>query len=255
MSDSRLGRGLFSLPILFLTACGSNHPAAVSESHESPVAHVDQATAGSVSGRVAFTGAAPKRVALDMSAVPACERQHKQPALAETVIVNGNGTLRNTFVWIKEGLPEARWPMPAEAARLDQQGCIYTPHVLGIMTGQTLEIDNSDPLNHNVHAEAAVNGGWNESQPPRAEKKLKQFAKQEVMVPVTCGVHPWMKAWIGVVSHPFFAVTGDDGRFVIGGLPPGEYTLEAVHETYGRKQLHISVGSRERKEVEFSYAG
>ena len=190
-----------------------------------------------------------------MSAVPACERQHHIPAKSEVVIVNPNGTLRNTFIWIKAGLPDAHWAPPTTVARLDQNGCIYTPHVLGIMTGQTLEIDNSDPVNHNVHAEAAADEGWSESQPPRADKKLKKFEKQEVLFPVTCGVHPWMRAYIGVVAHPFFAVTGDDGSFEIQGVPPGIYTVEAVHETYGKKEMQVTVGPRERKQVEFSYAG
>lgn len=190
-----------------------------------------------------------------MSANPACERENHKPALTQQVVVNGNGTLRNTFVWVKSGLPDARWEPPAEAAHLDQEGCIYTPHVLGVMVGQHLEIGNSDSVNHNVHAEASVNAAWNKSQPPRAEKMVKSFDRQEVMVPVTCGVHPWMRAYIGVSAHPFFAVTGDDGSFALTGLPTGTYTLEAVHETYGRKELQVTVGPRERKEVEFTYAG
>ncbi|MCU1258866.1 MAG: hypothetical protein JWO80_1751, partial [Bryobacterales bacterium] len=177
-----------------------------------------------------------------MSANPTCERQHRTPALSELVVVNANGTLRNTFVWVKSGLPDAQWNPVPEPAKLNQEGCIYSPHVLGIMTGQTLEISNSDPLNHNVHAEASTNTAWNESQPPRAEKKFKTFDKQEVLLPVTCSVHPWMRSYIGVVAHPFFAVTGDDGSFAIKGLPPGRYAIEAVHETYGRKEMSVTVG-------------
>lgn len=218
--------------------------------------HVDPSTAATVSGRVLFTGNVPKRMPIDMSANPACERRHaKSPALTEQVIVNANGTLRNTFVWVKAGLPIGRWPVPAEAAKLDQDGCVYVPHVLGIMAGQQLEISNSDSMNHNVHAEAVTNAAWNESQAPRAEKKFKQFEKQEILFPVTCSVHPWMRAYIGVVEHPFFAVTGDDGSFTLKSLPPGNYTVEAVHETYGREEMSVAVRANERKEIQFTYAG
>jgi plastocyanin len=218
--------------------------------------HVDPATVCTVSGRVLFTGSAPKRVTIDMSANPACERRHASaPVLTEQVIVNANGTLRNTFIRVKTGLPSGRWPMPSEPAKLDQDGCVYTPHVLGIMTGQPLEISNSDPINHNVHAEASTNAAWNESQAPRAEKKFKQFEKQEILFPVTCSVHPWMRGYIGVVDHPFFAVTGDDGTFTLKGLPPGNYTVEAIHETYGRKEINVAVRPSERKEIQFTYAG
>ncbi len=132
---------------------------------------------------------------------------------------------------------------------------MYRPHVLGVTTGQEIEISNGDPVNHNVHAESKLNEAWNESQPPRAEKKLKSFAREEVLFPVTCSVHPWMRSYIGVVAHPFFAVTGEDGAFVLKGLPPGTYTLEAVHEKYGRKQVRVAVGPHESKTVEFRFAG
>ena len=191
-----------------------------------------------------------------MSANPACERRHaNSPALTEQVVVNTNGTLRNTFIWVKSGLPAGRWPVPSEPAKLDQDGCVYVPHVLGIMTGQPLEISNSDPMNHNVHAESTINTAWSESQAPRAEKKFKRFEKQEILIPVTCGVHPWMRSYIGVVDHPFFAVTGEDGSFAIKGLPPGNYTVEAVHESLGRKEMNIVVSANERKELRFTYAG
>ena len=119
--------------------------------------------------------------------------------------MNSNKTLRNVFVWIKDGLPPARWEPPAQSAKLDQNGCVYEPHVLGIMEGQELEILNHDPVNHNVHAESRINPAWNESQPPRAEHKFKQFESPEGLFPVTCSVHPWMRSYIGVSPNPFFA--------------------------------------------------
>ncbi len=191
---------------------------------------------------------------IDMSANPTCERQHRAPQKSEQVMVNTNGTLRNTFVWIRDGLPKTRWAAPLEPARLDQNGCVYRPHVLAVMTGQQIEIENSDPLNHNVHAESAINASWSESQPPRAEKKFKRFDLQEILFPVTCGVHPWMRSYIAVVAHPFFAVTSEDGTFALKGVPPGSYKLEAIHEKYGRKQSAATIAPREARTVTFNFS-
>jgi plastocyanin len=217
-----------------------------------PEAHVDQA-AGSIAGRVVFQGDAPSMPVYDMSSNPACGRQHQTPLKAETVVVNRNGTLRNVFVWIKDGLPSARWTPPAETAKLDQKGCVYEPHVLGIMQGQPLEIRNDDSVNHNVHTESRANRSWNESQPPHARPSFRQFDVAEVMFPVVCSVHPWMRSYIAVSPHPFFAVTGNDGAFELKGVPPGTYTIEAVHETYGRKDGRVTLAPNGRVTIDFTY--
>ena len=206
----------------------------------------------SISGRVLFPGAAPTMPVIDMSSNPTCERENGERH-AEVVLVNANHTLRNTFVWIAAGLPQARWQAPSAVAHLDQRGCTYTPHVQGIMVGQTLEISNSDPVNHNVHAESRVNPAWNESEPPQAEKREKRFLDPEVMIPISCSVHPWMRSYVGVVAHPYFAVTGDDGSFTLNGLPSGTYTLEAVHERLGRKQISVTVAPKQSAVVDFTY--
>jgi plastocyanin len=244
---------LFLLPALLLAACGSGPQPKAESDATLPAANVDPVTAGTISGRILFKGDAPAMPVIDMSSNPQCERQHHAPQRAETVIVNSNGTLKNVFVWIKSGLAPARWTPPSTPARLDQHGCIYEPHVQGIMVGQDLDIVNSDPVNHNVHAECEKNAAWNESQPPRAEHKFKKFAAEEVLFPVTCSVHPWMRAYIGVSPHPFFAVTGDDGSFTLKGVPPGTYTVEAVHEKYGRKEGKLTVAPGGAANIEFVY--
>lgn len=241
------------MPLVFLAACGSGSQPVTQTEALLPAAHVDQATAGTISGRVLFTGEAPAMPDIDMSSNPQCERQHKKPQKAETVVVNRNKTLRNVFVWISDGLPKARWTPPAESAKLDQNGCVYEPHVLGIMAGQQLEILNSDPVNHDVHAECKVNTAWNESQPPRAEHKFKVFDSEEVLFPVTCNVHPWMRSYIGVSPHPFFAVTGEDGTFTLKGVPPGTYTIEAVQEKLGRKEGKVTLAPSGTATVDFTY--
>jgi plastocyanin len=250
MNNTEVVRKLIVAPLLLLAGCGSSSPPA---SQELPSAKIDTTTGAIISGKVVLTGKAPEMPVLDMSANPACQRSNKTPRRAEEVVVNPNGTLRNTFVWLKTGLPPGRWSPPAEMAKLDQHGCVYEPHVLGIMVGQPLEISNGDTVNHNVHAESSTNAGWSEMEPPRAEKSIRRFEKEEVMFPVTCGVHAWMRSYIGVASHPFFFVTGDDGTFTLKGVPPGSYTVEAVHERYGRQEMKVTVGPRESKDVDFRY--
>jgi plastocyanin len=216
----------------------------------------DLANGGTITGKVSFEGTKPVMKTIDMSANPTCSREHaSSPAKSEEVIVNANGTLKNAFVWIKAGLPDKNWQVPATPVELDQTGCMYKPHVLGVMAGQNIEIKNSDPTNHNIHPMPQINQDWNESQPPGSAAKMQSFPRQEVMIPVKCNIHPWMRSYIGVVNHPFFAVTGDDGTFTIKGLPPGTYTVETWHEKYGTQDQQVTVGAKESKTVDFSFKG
>jgi len=241
---------------LLLVSCGGSKDEAKKEETaapaSAPAAAVDEANAATITGKVNFAGTKPTPRTLDMSANPVCARAHTTAQKSEEAIVNDNGTLRNTFVWIKAGLPDKQWPVPTTSVSLDQDGCMYKPHVLGVMTGQGIEIKNDDATNHNIHPLPKVNQEWNESQPPKGDPKVKSFAREEVMIPVKCNVHNWMRAYIGVVSHPFFAVTGEDGTFTIKGLPPGTYTLQAWHEKYGTKDVQITVGAKESKTNDFT---
>jgi plastocyanin len=243
-----------TLLVLVLSACGGDKTAEAPKP-AGPPASPDNVNGGTVSGKVVFAGAAPARADLDMSANPSCARMHPSPAKSEEVIVNPNGTLRNVLVRVKSGLAPATWAVPSAPVVMDQSGCIYQPHVAGVMAGQGVEFRNSDMTNHNIHPLSKINPPWNESQPPKGDPKLKTFAREEISIPVKCNVHPWMRAYIGVVSHPFFAVTGDDGSFAITGLPPGTYTLEAWHEKYGVQEQTVTVAPKETKAVDFSYKG
>jgi plastocyanin len=247
--------------LLLLSGCGKSDtseskseapPAATTAPAAAPV---DDANAATVTGKVTFTGDKPAMKAISMDATPACARQHSTAQKSQEVIVNDNGTLKNTFVWIKSGLPDKAWPVPASAVKLEQKGCMYEPHVIGVMANQNIEVVNGDPTNHNIHPLPKVNREWNESQPPGGDAKMKTFAREEVMIPVKCNVHPWMRAYIGVVSNPFYAVTGDDGTFTIKGLPPGTYTIEAWHEKYGTQDAQITVAPKESKTNDFSFKG
>jgi len=214
----------------------------------------DAANGATVTGKITFTGTKPALRDIDMSANPACQKIHPKPVASEEVIVNSGGTLANVFVWVKAGVPEGKWAAPPTPAVVDQQGCIYTPHVSGVVVGQPIEFRNSDETNHNIHPLPRQNQEWNESQPPKGDPKTKKFDQEEVMVPVKCNIHPWMRAYLGVVRHPFFAVTGSDGSFKIAGLPPGKYTVEAWHERFGRQEAEVTVKAKDSKSVDFRFA-
>jgi plastocyanin len=206
---------------------------------------------GTITGKVSFQGDPPKMAKLAMDSDAACASKHSGPVLAEQVAVNSNGTLKNVFVYVKSGLKNS-FSVPSDPVVLDQDGCIYKPHVLGIMANQTLKVTTQDQTTHNVHPTPKINREWNESQAPGVEL-TKSFTRSEQMIPVVCNQHNWMKAYIGVMDHPFYAVTGEDGSFTIKGLPPGEYEIEAWQEKYQAQSQKVTVGAKESKTADFTY--
>jgi plastocyanin len=209
---------------------------------------IDPNTVASVSGTVKFDGTAPKPVKIDMSQDPACKGTNQ----SETLVADG-GNLSNVFVYVKEGLGNRTFDTPKDPVSLDQQGCRYHPHVLGVMVGQTLEIKNDDPTTHNIHPTPANNREWNESQPPKAAALEKTFGREEIMLPVKCNQHPWMKMYINVVKTPFYAVTGADGKYEIKGLPPGDYTLAFVQEKLGEQTQKVTLAAKDSKTVDATF--
>ncbi len=210
---------------------------------------------GTISGKVKFTGAKPAMPKIDMSEEPKCKAKYTAaPPTEEAVVVNANGTLANVFVYVKSGLPATyKAPAPAGPVTLDQDGCRYHPHVFGILVGQPLAIKNSDGILHNIKAKGTKNRPFNISQ-PAVMTSDRTFTAPEVMVPLECNVHGWMHAWLGVLPHPFFGVSGSDGSFTIKGLPPGTYTIEAWHEKYGTQTATVTVAGSETKTADFSFA-
>ena len=219
------------------------------------VSAVDPATAGSIAGMVNFSGTAPEPELIQMDAEPTCQEQYDEGPFLETAIVNDNGTLANVFVYVKSGLEDMTFPTPSEPVVLDQKACRYEPHVLGAQTDQAIVIRNSDDVLHNIHPEPINSRAFNISQPNQGMETERSFPASEVMVPVGCDVHGWMSSFIGVVDHPYFAVTGADGSFELPNLPPGDYVLEAWHELYGTQTMNVSVGESESVDVEFAYEG
>jgi plastocyanin len=216
---------------------------------------VDAATAGTISGVINLEGAAPANEAIRMNADPVCVKAASGPQQQETFVVGNDGkTLGNVFVYVKDGLGNYTFDTPTEAAQLDQEGCRYVPHVFGMRVGQPLEITNSDMTLHNIHATPKNNSEFNTGQPLEGMKHTHTFTAPEVMVPFKCDVHGWMNAYVGVMNHPFFAVTKEDGTFELEGLPPGTYTIEAWHERLGPMEQKVTLAEKETKgDVTFTF--
>jgi len=244
---------------LVAAACGgsqetSNKSAEPSAPAATPGAmKVDMATAGTVKGVVNFDGAAPANAAIKMNADPVCVKQNKDPQFQETYEVGADGkTLGNVFVYVKDGLGNYIYDMPTTPAKIDQQNCRYHPHVFGIRVNQPLEIVNSDPTLHNIHAMPKGNAEFNNGQPIQGMKMTHTFSAKEVMVPFKCDVHGWMNAYVGVLDHPYFATTEKDGKFELKDLPAGTYTIEAWHEKLGAQTASVTLGQKETKDVAFT---
>jgi plastocyanin len=238
---------------LVLAGCGNKEPAA--EQPAAPAASsapaatpIDPATAASISGTVKLDGAAPKAAMIDMSQDPACKGMN----MAENVVAGG-GNLSNVFVYVKDGLGSRTFDAPTAVITLDQSGCKYHPHVLGVMTGQTIKIVNSDPTTHNIHPTPKDNREWNESQPPSSAPLEKTFAREEIMLPVKCNQHPWMRMFVNVVKSPFYAVTGPDGKFEIKGLTPGDYTIAFVQEKLGEQDVKVTLAAKDTKTLDATF--
>jgi plastocyanin len=215
---------------------------------------VDPATAGSVKGTVSVDGAVPKNEPIKMNADPVCVTQNKSPQFQEAYEVGADGkSLANVFVYVKDGLGNYSYDPPTGEAKIDQQNCRYHPHVFGMRVGQTLTIVNSDPTLHNIHAMPKGNAEFNNGQPIQGMKMTHTFSAKEVMVPFKCDVHGWMNAYVGVLDHPYFAVSDKDGKFDISNLPPGTYTLEAWHEKLGTATQSVTIGAKESKDVTFTF--
>jgi hypothetical protein len=217
---------------------------------------VDPATAARVEGRVLLEGTPPPAVTLRLDGDPGCVKMLAgAPQMSETFVVGEDGTLANVFVHVREGdaLGRYAFPVPDAPAVLDQERCWYVPRVIGVRVGQPLEVRNSDPLLHNVRASAEINQGFNIGQPVAGMRNLHTFTTREVMVPFRCDVHGWMNAWVGVLEHPFFAVTAADGAFSLDGLPPGTYTIDAWHEALGTASQTITLGEGARETLTFTF--
>ena len=249
--------------MFLLTVCskGDNSqvqaaPAAPAAVEPAPASASATATAGgTISGKIKFTGTAPRNPAIDMSEEATCKAKYPTAPTEENVVAGPANALANVFVYVSAGVPAGQtFTAPATPVVLDQNGCRYHPHVFGVMVGQSVEIRNSDAVLHNIKAVAKKNRPFNVSQPSAGMKTTRTFTAPEVMVNLQCNVHGWMHAWVGVRPDPFFAVSGADGSFSITGLPPGTYTIEAWHEKFGTQTATVTIAGTETKTANLTFA-
>jgi hypothetical protein len=207
-----------------------------------------------IAGTVYFRGQAPQLRPILMDKDPVCVSLQSGTVLPEDGRVNANGTLPNAFVYVSKGTGNLLAPAPANPVTLTQSGCTYQPHVFGIMVGQPLQVVTLDPTAHNIHIVPKSGRDWNVSQQPGSYPVTTKLSRPEIMAPVHCNIHPWMSAHIGVVTNPYYAVSGDDGTFQIKGVPQGTYTLSIWTATFGTQEREVTVRQGETASADFSFA-
>jgi len=218
---------------------------------------------GTISGVISYNGTPPAPKKIDTTADPVCGQKNPNLMTDDTIVKDGK--VANTFVYIKEGTVEGgkkigdySWATPTSEVQLDQNGCHYAPHVLGVMVNQKLKITNSDATQHNIHPTPKLNQEWNQTQANGAPPIEKAFTRAEVLIPVKCNQHPWMKAYIGVLKHPLFSVSSDTGAFEIKGVPAGKYTVVAWREggaTGEEKTMEVTVPANGSAKADFTFGG
>jgi plastocyanin len=214
---------------------------------------LDPATTGTIVGVVRLEGPVPEQTVLQLSGWSECAAQHPEGnPKAGDVLVN-DGQLQNAMVYVKDGLGDRVFAVPTTPAVIDQKGCVFIPRVLGAQTDQPVQMLNSDPLAHNVHGTPKNSSGWNFSLGVKGASRTAIITKPEAMIEIKCDIHPWMRAYLGVFDHPYFALSGADGRFTLKDIPPGEYTIEAWHERFGVQSQKVTVGAKETKEIGFTF--
>ena len=207
--------------------------------------------AGSISGKVTYTGTPAKMKTIDMSKEPSCAKQHASPVTNESVVTGANNVLENVVVYISAGAPDES-NVSSQAVTFTQKGCQYIPHVLAFRAGQELKVVNEDQTSHNIHPLAKTNREWNKSQPPGTPPLSEKFDKEE-FIPVKCNVHPWMHGYFAVLKTSHYAISGENGGFTLPNLPPGKYTVTAWQEDYGTQTQDVTITGNETKTVDFSF--
>ena len=210
--------------------------------------------AATITGVIKYDGTAPKFKEIKMDADPICQSHHTDAVYPQTLVIGEGNTMANVFVYVKSGVPNKTYLAPSEPVVVSQVGCMYDPHVFGAMDGQPVKIISPEGTLHNVHVMSKFNQEFNLAMPKFRTETTKIFDKAEPMFPFKCDVHPWMLAWVSIMSHPYFATTKQDGKFTIDNLPAGTYELEAWHEKLGTQKASVTVTDGETKEANFTFS-
>lgn len=237
--------------VVFADAACERTPASAPDVARTPTP-LDHATTGSISGEVLFTGVPPPPRAVPVGSDPACVAAHPD-GLTIADVRAANGRLADVFVYVAAGLEDRVFAVPTTPVTIDQVGCLFVPRVAGAQVGQPLEFRTQDDTLHNVHGEPHVSPGWNFGLARPGASRTLALAGPDLMVPVRCDVHPWMRLDLGVLPHPYFMVTGEDGTFRLADLPPGRYTVAAWHAKLGRREQQVEVQPRGATALRFEF--
>jgi len=233
--------------LLFLVACGGG----TCPERAAPTP-LDRTTTGAIAGTVTFQGTPPDATPVPLDA--SCRGLHSGPVTAGDVLVKEQ-RVQNAFVWIREGLGDRVFPLPTTPVEIDQKGCLFAPRVAAAETCQEIVFLNSDPVLHNVHGFPKSSSAWNFSLSQAGSRRSVRVPAPEAMIRVGCDVHPWMQSFVGVVSHPYFAVTGADGTFALKDVPPGDYVVASWHERFGAREQKVKIDPKQEQTITFAYGG
>ncbi len=248
---------VLSLALCAACAGGADDPPPTATNTNKPGGKtVDAATAGAVAGRVSFEGTLPEREIIRMTADRNCVQDAGPNPQSDALLVNDDRSVQNVFVYVKAGLdPAYTFDPPSGPAVIDQKGCIYRPRILGVRVGQAIEVVNSDPTMHNVHSLPMKNTEFNHAQHRQGDRNSAVFTVPEVMVRFKCDVHNWMAAYVGVLDHPYFAVTDASGGFELPNLPPGTYTIETWHEKLNPRTVQVTIAAGQKTTLPITLTG
>lgn len=250
-----------------LSGCGEEKPAPPSGGTKTPAASGTpsapaqtapaKTTAQPTKGTAVIQGVAKLTGKPPEMKVPAKRKDMdfcKDKPIPLNAVIAKDGKLKDVIVRIGNGGVAGDWKAPEQPAVLDQRDCMYEPRIQGVVSGQTIEIRNSDATLHNVHTYRGSETWFNQAQPKGAAPIVKDV-EEKGLIKVTCDVHPWMRSFVVATDHPFFAVSGEDGSFAIKDVPAGKYELEAWHSHYGLKKASVEVADGKQAEVTFTYEG
>ncbi len=248
--QSKLPSMLVVICVLLCLCCAACNGDAI-EFPERTVKLPDLSAPASIQGEVHFDGVPPRRVRLELDSDAWCRGPASEVRLSESVIVT-DGRLADTLVWVEKGLEAYVWPLVKEPAVLSNKNCMYVPHVLAVQAYQPVRFVSEDGTAHNINTSGSAQGS-NRSLSARGEEFTIQFRQPEMSIPARCNIHPWMEGFIHVLPHPNFAVTGPDGRYRLPPLPPGTYTITAVHPKLGTKSASVTVAASGQATQDFHF--